>query len=167
MEKGHLALLYCKHWPHIGCTSITELKCWGQGLSRSMIPHTRQISETKGLHVVLKVFGAWIWVRKEGRNWESEPKENNEECFRSLSCFLCEPCPVQETNRKVTLTFDERSMKLTLYSSWTFTSKHLANKTLKATQASQFGTSSKEETGTGWEEKVLRNLVLTAKATIC
>lgn len=145
MEKGGALVLFYKQWPHMGCTSITELKCWGQGLSGSIIPHTRQISGTKDLCVVLKVFETWIWVKKEGRKWEQEPEENNEEYFRSLSHFLCDPYPVQETNRKVTLTFDGRSMKLTLYSSWTFTSKHLANKTLKATQASQFGTSSKKK----------------------
>lgn len=168
MEKGSFTLLYCMQWPHIGCPPTTELKCWGQGLSSSMIPQTRQISGTKDLHAALKVFGTWIWVRKEGKSWELETKENNKECLRSISHFLCHHCPIQETNRKVTLTFDGRSMKLALYSSWTFTSKHLANKTLKATRAPQFGISSKkEETGAGWEKKVPRNLVLTAKATIC
>lgn len=125
--------------PHIGCTPTTELK----GLSSSMIPQTRQISGTKDLHAALKVFGTWIWVRKEGKSWELETKENNKECLRSISHFLCQHCPIQETNRKVILTFDGRSMKLTLYSSWT--SKHLANKTLKATRAPQFGTSSKKK----------------------
>lgn len=128
MGKGDLTLLYCKQWPHIGCTSITELQFWGQDLSTSMIPHARQIFGTKGVHAVLKVFETWIWVRKRGGT-------GNEECLRSLSHFLCQHCPIQETNRKFTLTFDGRSMKFTLYSSWTFTSKHLANKTLKATQA--------------------------------
>lgn len=134
MEKGDLLSVFCEHWPQLGCTSIAELKCWGQGPApRSPIPD-KSVGQ-KGLHAVLKIFKRWIWVRKEGGNWRLKRIMKN---VSALYCiFYVSLAPSRKPADK--LPFDGRRMRPPL-------------QLLKATQATQVGTSSeKGGIGTGSE----------------